>query len=108
MRLEVHTFDPELLTRMMEKDPVPEGLVATISSEASLRYERTFSRRVKEFPRILHFAVDVASEEGACHVVEWFLERTSGRSVEKVVVEYQDVRMDVQEMKRLLCCGSTL
>ncbi len=102
MRLEVHTFDPELLTALMSREPVREGDELALSAQARLRYERTFSRRVKHFPIILHFSVEVDSDEGAGEVVSWLFERVGKRNLEKIVVEYQDARMDAEQMRDLL------
>jgi hypothetical protein len=104
MRLEVHTFDPELLGVLMGREPVNEGDELSFSDQSQLRYERTFSRRVKHFPLILHFSVDVSSDAGACEVVNWLFERVGKRNLEKIVVEYQDVRMDAEQMRDLLGC----
>ena len=104
MRLEVHTFDPELLTALMSREPVCEGDELALSARARLKYERTFSRRVKHFPIILHFTVEIDSDEGACEVVSWLFERVGKRNLEKIVVEYQDARMDAEQMRDLLGC----
>lgn len=104
MRLEVHTFDPELLAILMGREDVREGEELSLSDDARLRYERTFSRRVKHFPLILHFSVDVGSDAGACEVVNWLFERVGKRNLEKIVVEYQDARMDAEQMRDLLGC----
>jgi hypothetical protein len=103
MKLEVHTFDPELLNLLMGKDEVLEGDSMTLNENALLKYERTFSRKVKAFPRILHFTVEVGNDEGACAVVDWLFNQVDKRNLEKIVIEYRDVRMDAEEMKRLLC-----
>ena len=102
MKLEVHTFDPELLILLMGKDPVAEGDELRLSENASLRYERTFSRKVKHFPIILHFSVGVSTAEGADQVVNWLFERAGKRNLEKIVVEYQDTRMDPGQLRDLL------
>ncbi len=103
MKLEVHTFDPELLNVLMGRDEVQEGDSLILGEDAHLRYERTFSRRVKTFPRILHFTVEVGTDKGACAVVDWLFSRIGRRNLEKIVVEYRDVRMDSEEMRRSLC-----
>jgi hypothetical protein len=46
MRLEVHTFDPELINVLMGREEVIEGDKLALSDGAHLVYERTFSRRV--------------------------------------------------------------
>jgi hypothetical protein len=104
MKLEVHTFDPELLTVLMSREPVSEGDEMVLSARARLRYDRTLSRRVKHFPLILHFTVEIDSDEGACEVVAWLFERAGKRNLEKIVVEYQDARMDAEQMRDLLGC----
>ena len=105
MKLEVHTFDPELICVLMGMGAVPEGCDLALGDDAYLTYRRMFTGRVKHFPIILHFDVELRSERGACRVVDWLFERSTGRNVEKVVVEYQDVRMDAAQMRILLGCG---
>jgi hypothetical protein len=105
MKLEVHTFDPELICVLMGMGSVPEGCDLALGDDAYLTYRRMFTGRVKHFPIILHFDVELRSERGACRVVDWLFERSTGRNVEKVVVEYQDVRMDAAQMRILLRCG---
>ncbi len=105
MKLEVHTFDPELIYVLMGKGTVPEGCDLVLGGDAHLTFRRMFMGRVKHFPIILHFDVELLSERGACTVVGWLFERSAGRNVEKVVVEYQDVRMDASQMRILLGCG---
>lgn len=107
MRLEVHTFDRELLSRLMGQEEVPEGSELSLEG-VRLRYERTFTGRVRAFPQILYFDIEVRSDEAASAAVDWFMGRTSGRAVEKVVVSFEDTRMDAQEMRRLLCQGKVL
>jgi hypothetical protein len=102
MRLEIHTFDPELLGALMGREPVSEGDELAFGDQARLKYERTFSRRVKHFPLILHFSIDVGSDAGACEVVNWLFERAGQRNLEKIMVEYQDARMDAEQMRNLL------
>jgi hypothetical protein len=104
MKLEIHTFDPELLSMLMGREPVNEGDELSLNGGATLRYERTFSRRVKHFPLILHFSVEVDSDAGACEVVNWLFEHAEKRNLEKITVEYQDVRMDAEQMRNLLGC----
>lgn len=104
MKLEVHTFDPELICALMGKVTVPEGCDMVLDEDAHLTFRRMFKGRVKDFPIILHFDVELLSERGACMVVDWLFERSNGRNVEKVVVEYQDVRMDAAQMRILLGC----
>ncbi len=104
MRLEVHTFDPELISVLMDKEGVSEGDELVLSDLAHLRYERTFSRRVRHFPIILHFTVEIDSDEGACQVVAWLFDRIGKRNLEKIMVEYQDARMDAEQMRALLGC----
>ncbi|MGE5379396.1 MAG: hypothetical protein ACM3L5_00815 [Candidatus Saccharibacteria bacterium] len=104
MKLEVHTFDPELINILMGREPVREGDELLLSGGARLVYERTFARRVKHFPLIIHFSVNVDSDQGACDVVKWLFDRVGKRNLEKIVVEYQDVRMDAEQMKYLLGC----
>lgn len=104
MKLEVHTFDPELIAALMGKEDVSDGDELDLSDQAHLRYERTFARRVKHFPLILHFTVEVGSDQGACEVVAWLFERAGKRNLEKILVEYQDARMDAEQMRDLLGC----
>jgi hypothetical protein len=105
MRLEVHTFDPELINVLMGKEQVKEGDELVLSDGAHLVYERTFARRVKHFPIILHFSVNVATDQGACDVVKWLFDKAGKRGLEKIMVEYQDVRMDAEQMRCLLGCN---
>lgn len=104
MKLEVHTFDPELINVLMRKDAVPEGDSILLGEDVRLTFVRTFSGRVRHFPLILHFNVELLSEQGACRVVGWLFDMAGQRSLEKIMVEYQDVRMDAEQMKRLLGC----
>ena len=104
MKLEVHTFDPDLIFTLMGKELVPEGEVLDIDEDARLTYVRTFTGRVKHFPQILHFEVEMRSEEGPCKVVGWLFEQAGKRNIEKVMVEYKDVRMDAEQMRQLLGC----
>jgi hypothetical protein len=105
MKLEVHTFDPELLEVLMGKQSVNEGEVRTLGKDVQLTYLRTFSGRVKHFPFILHFDVYITSPDGPCKVVDWLFEQAGRRNIVKVMVEYQDVKMDAQQMRQMLCCG---
>jgi hypothetical protein len=105
MKLEVHTFDPELITTLMGRKSVPEGDVLDLDQDARLIYIRTFTGRVKHFPQILHFEVELRSEEGPCKVVGWLFEKAGKKSIVKVMVEYKDVRMDAEQMRQLLGCG---
>jgi hypothetical protein len=102
MKLEVHTFDPDLLSSLMGSEAVREGDSLTLD-HARLIYERTFARRVKVFPSIIHFTVEVGDDKGACAVVEWLFSHVGKMNLEKIVVEYKDVRMDAEEMRRTLC-----
>jgi hypothetical protein len=104
MKLEVHTFDRELLSVLMGKETVSEGDELALSDKARLRYDRALSRRVKHFPIILHFTVEIDSDEGACAVVTWLFERVGKRNLEKIMVEYQHARMDAEQMRNLLGC----
>ena len=104
MKLEVHTFDPELICVLMEMGTITEGCTLVLGEDAHLIFRRMFTGRVKHFPIILHFDVELLSELGACKVVDWLFERSTGRNVEKIVVEYQDVRMDAAQMRALLDC----
>ncbi len=103
--MEVHTFDPELLVVLMGEGAVPDGRTVTLGEDAQLTFCRMFRGRVKAFPIVLHFEVELRSDQGACRVVDWLFERCTGRNVEKVMVEYQDVRMDAAQMRQLLGCG---
>jgi hypothetical protein len=105
MNLEVHTFDPELLCVLMNRQSVAEGCTMMLGGDAILTYRRTFRGRVKQFPSILHFEVELISDQGACQVVDWLFEVTKGRNVEKIMVDYQNVRMDAVQMRSLLDCG---
>jgi|GEM_PF-2696694 len=107
MRLEVYTFDRELPSLLMGPEP-SEGAEVIPCDGARLRYERTFAGRVRDFPQIHYFDVEVRSEQAAATVVDWFMERTRGRAMEKVVVNFENTRMDAQEMRRLLCSGKSV
>jgi hypothetical protein len=38
-------------------------------------------------------------------VVGWLFEQAGKKNIEKVIVEYKDVRMDAEQMRQLLGCG---
>ncbi|MDW5562848.1 MAG: hypothetical protein SA339_06435 [Methanomassiliicoccus sp.] len=103
MKLEIHTFDPELINALMGKQPVLEGEVLELGSDACLIYVRTFSGRVKHFPYILHFEVVLLSEVGASSVSAWLFQHVGSRNVERVLVDYQDTKLDMGRMIGLLC-----
>ena len=105
MRLEIHTFDPELLAVLMGRDTVKEGDELPLADGSTLRYERTFGRRVKHFPLILHFSVEIRSESGPADIAEWLFDRAGRRNIEKVLVDYQDARLDASLLQGLLQGG---
>ncbi len=105
MRLEVHTFDAELINALMEKGAVQEGEALELGRDARLTYVRTFVGRVKHFPQIIYFEVEVLSDTGAAMVSSWLFNMVGKRNIEKVMVEYQDVKMDAGLMAAVLNRG---
>lgn len=101
MKLEVHTFDPELINALMRKPEVPEGEVLELG-EARLTYVRTFSRRVKHFPRIIHFDVELLGDGGPSIVSAWLFEQVGRHSIEAIIVDYQDVKLDPERTMETL------
>lgn len=102
MKLEIHTFDPELINALMNRQDVPEGEVLELGGVARLIYVRTFSGRVKHFPRVIHFEVEIIGDGGACTVSTWLSEHVGRSSIDRILVEYQDVKMDLDRMRCLL------
>jgi hypothetical protein len=102
VKLEIHTFDPELVNALMGRQEVPEGEVLEMGGDARLIYERTFTGRVKHFPRVIHFEVEILGDGGASTVSSWLSEHIGRKSIDRILVEYQDVRMDLDRMRRLL------
>lgn len=105
MRLEVHTFDPELINALMERSTVPEGEALELGNDARLTYVRTFIGRVKHFPLIIYFEVEVLTEAGAATVSSWLFDLVGRRNIEKVLVDYQDIKMDAGLMSAALRRG---
>ncbi len=105
MRMEVHTFDNELANYLLGREELRGGEGVDISPHAHLRYERTFTRRVRTFPLILHFSLEVESEEGAREAAEWLTSCCCNKNVEKVVVEYRDIPLDVQALTGAFTSG---
>ncbi len=102
MKLEIHTFDPELINAMMGRQDVPEGEVLELGGDARLVYVRTFSGRVKHFPRVIHFEVEILGDSGASTVSSWLSEHVGRNSIDRILVEYQDVKMDLDRIRGLL------
>ena len=102
MKLEVHTFDPELLCALMSVEPVPEGEMLELDGDARVVYVRTFTGRVKHFPQILHFEVELLNEKGPTSVSEWLFSHIGRRSIDRILVDYQDIRMDAARFRDAL------
>lgn len=102
MKLEVHTFDPELINVLMGRRQVSEGEVLELGSDARLVYLRTFSGRVKHFPRVIHFEVEILGDGGASAVSEWLFGHVGRNSIDRIMVDYQDVKMDLDRMRGIL------
>jgi len=102
MKLEVHTFDPELICALMGKETVREGEVLELGGDARLVYVRTFTGRVKHFPQILHFEVELLSAQGPCAVSAWLFGQVGRRSIDRILVDYQDIRMDAARLGEAL------
>jgi hypothetical protein len=102
MKLEVHTFDPEFVNALMRKQPVPEGEVLELGSDARLVYVRTFSGRVKHFPQIVHFDVELLTDRGSGMISSWLFEHVGRRSIERILVDHQDIKLDVDRLRDAL------
>jgi hypothetical protein len=87
-KVEVHTFNKELASNLMGRELLQGGEEMPITEEVRLRYERTFVRKVPSFPQIVHFSIEIASNDEAKKVAEWFESVLCGMNVEKIVIDY--------------------
>ncbi len=101
MKLEIHTFDKELLPFLFQKEVVSPGEEVRLPG-CSLKYDRTFSPRVVHFPQILHFEIELRDEEGPSNLVEWMKCRLKKKQVERLLIDSVEVPFEAANMKRIL------
>ncbi len=101
MRLEIHTFDRELLSYLFEREEVSQGEELKLPG-CSLKYDRTFSPRVVHFPQIIHFEVLIGEREGASNLAEWMYCRLKKKQVERLVIDSSDIAFEPACVRKVL------
>ena len=101
MKLEIHTFDKELLTFMFAKENVLEG-EQIILPGVVLKYDRTLIRKVVHFPRIIHFELEVTNNDGPSNFAEWMNCRLKKKQVERILVESTEIPFDEASIRTAL------
>ena len=93
VRVEIHTFDKELLAHLFGAESVQPG--DEIKEPGFLlRYERTFARKVIHFPQILHLCLYLSDKSSSQHAAAWLMSHLKKKQVEKLALDGVEVQFD--------------
>ena len=101
MRLEIHTFDKDMLPYLFGKEEIGQGEEIKLLG-CSLKYDRTFRPRVIYFPQIIHFEVQINDIEGPSSLAEWMNCHLRKKQVERLMIDSSDVIFEIARVKKVL------